>query len=362
MEENTGNKNKNRNWRVATWMATVYALLIIISFYGCGNKSENKSFVETPVKVSVLRISQSTIGEHLSYSGTIQPDNVVQLGFAVPGRVAEVAIQEGQHVTKGQLLASIETTEYKNAFNISNTGLEQAQDNFKRANELHLKGSLTDKDYIAAKIALGQAEANNNMAEKRLSDSYLKAPFTGIITAKIIERGATALPGVPAFTLMKTDFVYAQASISENDISKLSVGSNAAIIIAAIQDTLNGTISIINPQADLQTKTYSIKIKIANSKGRLMPGMISEIKVATGKKTGAITIPPEAIVRDADGLTYVFVVNSHKCAVRKRITAQGLSDSAVIVSSGLQEGESLVVKGQKNIQEGQTVSVKLNHR
>lgn len=357
MEENIVTKIKNRNWIIATWMMAIYALLIIMSFYGCSSKSENITSVESPLKVTVQRISQSNIGEQLSYSGTIQADNIVQLGFAVPGRVAEIAVQEGQHVTKGQLLASIETTEYKNAFTINSAGLEQAQDNFKRANELHLKGSLTDKDYITAKIALSQAQANNNMAEKRLSDSYLKAPFSGIVTAKLIERGASALPSAPAFTLIKTDFVYAQASISETDISKLSIGSTAAVIIAAIQDTLNGTISIINPQADLQSKTYSVKIKIANSKSRLMPGMISEIKIATEKKIGAITIPLEAVVRDADDTTYVFVVNSDNRAVKKRITVGGLSDSAVIVTSGLQDGESIIIKGQKNIQEGQQVSV-----
>lgn len=108
-------------------------------------------------------------GEQLSYSGTIQPDNIVQLSFSVPGRVADVAVEEGQHVTKGQLLASIETPEYKNAFTIARAGLEQAQDNFTRSHELHLKGSLTEKEYIADWIAVTHAQANSNLAERHLS-------------------------------------------------------------------------------------------------------------------------------------------------------------------------------------------------
>lgn len=357
MEENILNKNRHRNWTIATWMMAIYVLLIIVSFCGCSGNSAKDPQTENLLKVAVHQISQSNISQQLSYSGTIQPDNTVQLSFSVPGRVVEVAVQEGQHVTKGQLLASIETSEYKNAFAITNAGLEQAQDNFKRADELHLKGSLTDKDHIAARVALSQAEANNNLAAKRLSDSYLKAPFAGVVTAKLIAHGASALPGVPAFTLMKTDFVYAQAAIAESDISKITVGSNATVIVAAVQDTLNGTLTVINPQADPQSKTYSVKIKIANGNSRLMPGMISEIKVNTGKKTVAITIPPEAVIRDADGITYVFVVNSDQRAVRKRITVGGLSNSAIIVTSGLQEGESIITTGQKNIQEGQQISV-----
>lgn len=323
----------------------------------CGNKKGNDHPAENVLKVSVKAISTSNLSEQLNYSGTIQPDNTVQLGFSVAGRVADVAVQEGQRVSKGQLLATIETTEYQNALTIASAGFEQAQDNFKRSNELHLKGSLTDKDFIAAKLSLTQAEANKNLAEKHLSDSYLKAPFTGIVTAKLAERGASVFPGAPAFTLMKTDFVYAQASVSETDISKFIIGTKATIVVAAANDTLHGKISIINPQGDLQSKTYSVKMRIANNDGHLMPGMISEIKVNTGKITGAITVPGESVVRDADDLTYVFVVNPDKRVIRKRITVGGLSDSAVIVTSGLKGGESVVITGQKYIQEGQQVAI-----
>ena len=336
---------------------SIIVISLSILFAGCGTKADKNPLTENPLKVSVKTIATSQLGEQLSYSGSIQPDNTVQLGFSVPGRVADVPADEGRHVSNGELLASIETTEYENALAIAKAGFEQAEDNFKRSDELHKKGSLTDRDYIAAKLALTQAEANKNLSEKRLSDCYLHAPFTGIVTAKLIERGTSALPGVLVFTLMKTDFVYAQVSVPESDISKLEIGSRANIIVASLNDTLHGSISIINPQADPLSKTYTVKIKVPNTNGKLLPGMICVMTIATGRTLHVVAIPEECVVRDADDLTYVLVVNKEKRAVRKRITVGGLSDSAVIVNSGLSEGDRIVTMGQKYIKEGQQLSV-----
>jgi len=332
-------------------------LITIFSFAtSCSSKEENKSQAENPVKVSVATVDESNMNEQLNYSGTIQAANTVQLGFSVPGRVDQVSAEEGLHVNQGQLLATIETTDYQNQLTIAGAGLDQAADNFKRANELHLKGSLTDRDFITAKVTLTQAEANKNLAVKRLSDSYLRAPFSGIVTAKLIERGTTVQPGAPAFTLMKTDFVYAQLSVPETDIGKLNIGTSATIV-ANSSEAIHGTVSIINPQADAASKTFTVKIRIPNTNGMLLQGMICNIKITTGKKLDAITIPVNAIIRDADDLTYVFVVNAQKKAVLKRIIVGDLAGSALVVTSGLTQGDQIVTAGQKNIKDGQQLTV-----
>ena len=92
----------------------------------------------------------------------------MSLGFSVPGRISRVYVQEGQKVKKGQLLAAIDVTTYKNAFDIANAGLEQANDNFKRLNGLFQKGSLPERDFIAVKVGVAQANANKNLAAKKV--------------------------------------------------------------------------------------------------------------------------------------------------------------------------------------------------
>ena len=339
--------------RLAIPMVAITSLFIS----SCGIRGEEPKLAESPLKIAVKEITRNGQPEALSYSGTITADNSVSIGFSVSGRVQSVNVQEGQHVSAGQLLATVETTEYENSLLVAKASLEQAADNFKRYDELHAKGSLPERDYITAKVTLAQAEANRSSAEKRLTDTRLYAPFAGIISAKSIEKGASAAPGTPAFALLKTDLVYAQASVSESEIGKLTIGKEAAIAIPVLNETLKGSISIINPQGDATTRTFAVKIRLANPAGKLLPGMMADIKIATGKAVDAITIPVDAVVRDADDITYVFVVNAQNRAIRKRIATGGLSANGVIITNGLQDGDRIVVAGQTKIKDGQTVSL-----
>ena len=329
--------------------------LVIVLLAGCSSKEKQKK-TESPIKVAVKEILQEQQEELLTYSGTIEADITVSLGFSVPGRITSVLVREGELVHSGQLLATIETTEYENAVLIANASLEQTADNYNRFNELYSKGSLPQRDYITARSALSQATANKNLSAKHLADTRLYAPFSGIISAKLTEKGAMASPGVPAFTLLKTDQVYARASIAESEINKISVGKDALITIPALNESMKGNISIINPQADNVSKTYLVKIRLNNDRGKLLPGMITEIQINSGKKRDVIVIPANAVVRDADEITYVFVIGKNGKAIRKRIVVSGISsDDDVIIGSGLNMGDKVVIAGQTKLEDGMNV-------
>lgn len=352
--ENLNQAAKLKFSAFALFKSSITFLSIMVLMTGCG---ENKKESEIAIvqKVAVRTLNTSPQAEILSYSGTIEADNTVSLGFSVPGRVTMVNIEEGQRVLKGQLLAVIETQEYQNAYTIANAGAEQAADNFKRLDLLYSKGSLPQRDHINAKIALAQAKANSSIALKRFQDTKIHAPFSGIITAKFIERGASAAPGVPAFTIMKTDQVYARAAINENEIATIKVGIPAKVRIASLDQNFDGKVTIINPSADATTRTFDVKVLINNSKGSLLPGMISDIKIQTGRTNQVITIPASAIVRDADDINYVFTA-SGKQAVRKRISLGNFKGDEVIVSKGLENGDTIIINGQRDLKDGQEIS------
>lgn len=331
-------------------------LFIVILFTACGNKEEKKS-QQTPVKVGILTIQRSNLPEELTYSGTIEPDNTAQIGFAVSGVINNVAVEEGQVVKQGQLLASIDATEYNNALAIASAGLEQAEDMYNRLNELYNKGSLPARDYIDVKTKLAQAKANKSINVKHISDSRLYSPISGIITEKKIEKGSTAAPGIPAFTIIKTDIVYAKISVPESEVGALKHGTEAGVFIRTLNDSITGKITIINPQADAISRTYSVKIQLNNNDGKLLPGMIADVSINTGRSINTITIPATAVVRDADNITYVFIANEQRKAVRKRITAGMLTGkNDIVVLEGLKDGEQVITAGQSTLKDGSVLS------
>lgn len=150
--------------------------ILVLILVSCSEKKETEKEVVIP-KVIVKTINLTEEKESLKYSGTIEADNTVSLGFSVSGRISKVYVQEGQKVNKGQLLATIDQTNYKNAFDIANSGLEQANDNFKRLNSLFQNGSLPERDFIAVKVAVAQANANKNLAAKNLADTKTLFPI-----------------------------------------------------------------------------------------------------------------------------------------------------------------------------------------
>lgn len=319
--------------------------------------TEEKTNPSKAVKVTTYQVQKVSQLQQLVYTANIEADNTTKVGFALPGVVNNVVVQEGQFVKQGQLLASIDATEYENALAIGNASLEQAEDLYARLNELYQKGSLPAKDYMDIKTKLAQARASRSINMKHIADSKLYAPISGIVTEKLIERGSTAGPGMPAFTIIKTDKVYAKITVPESEIGVLQKGMTATVSIATLQDSLKGTISIVNPQADANAKTYAVKILLANPEQRLLPGMLAKVQIETGKPAPVIAIPAKAVVRDEDELTYVYIVNGKNMAVRKRVSVGSLTGrQEAVILDGLASGEKIVVEGQSNLRDGALVS------
>ena len=336
-------------------LAKSFPFICIILLAGCAGQEEKELKAE-PIHVSVQTTQQTNQLQQLTYSGTIEAENTAQVGFSVAGVINNVAVQEGQFVQQGQLLATIDDTEYSNALAIANAALEQAEDLYNRLNELYQKGSLPAKDYIDIKTKLAQAKANKSINAKHIADSRLYASMSGIITGKLIERGSTAAPGIPAFTIVKTDKVYAKIAVPESEVGNLKKSMQAIVYVPTLRDSVTGQVAIINPQADAASKTYSIKILLNNSRQQLLPGMLANILINPGITENAITIPATAVVRDADDITYVYVVNAQNKAIRKRInTGHITGKEEIIVTNGLQVGDKVVIAGQTRLKDGELV-------
>lgn len=328
----------------------------MISLWSCESSKEKK--IETSTfTVAVEKVQGSTGAEVYDYSGTLEADNTVNLPFSVSGRVLNIHVEEGQHVVKGTLLASLEADRYQSAYEIALANYTMASDNFKRNEDLYNRGSLPERDFIVAKSNLAQANANKELAAKDLSDTELRAPFTGIITNKITEVGAITAPGSPAFTLTKTDVMYATAAISESEIAHLSIGDSVTITVPALDKQLLGSVNILNPQADNYSRTFEVKVKLANEDGAILPGMLAQLHINTGEQKQYITVPTNSILKDTDNIAYVFLAQANKTAMKKRITIERATGmNKVIVSQGLKKGDLLIVKGQSKLYDGSAIA------
>lgn len=341
-------------------MKTNKTVLLSFLIVGVGltqscKQKEQKQLKDEPPVVTVITIKGSDTEQSVSYSGSIVPNNTTTVSFAVPGTINSVGVNEGQRVNKGQFLASIDATEYEAALQIANASLEQSLDAFRRFDELFKKGSFPEKDYNDIKTKVAQAQANKKINGKRIADSRLNSPTNGIITVKTAELGGMAAPGVPAFTIVKTDIVYAQFSVPESEIGNFKQGMQVDVNIPTLKRTFTGKITIINPVADEISKAFTLKVQLDNPASVLMPGMITEVFANVPIKIKQVRVPLTAIVNDVDKIPHVYAVDKNNNAKLTRVTIGKIVGDEVIITNGLDENQTIILAGQNNVKDGKKV-------
>ena len=172
--------------------------IIIISIVACGNK--NKAKTETIYNVRVVHPQDNNSLNTKDYIGIIQGDKNSKLSFQVPGQLKSINVVEGQYVSKGALLATLDATNLKNQVNAAKATLDQALDAFNRLKILYDNGSLPEIKYVEVKTKLSQAQSAYGIAKRNLNNSSLYAPFSGIIGHKAVQVGENVIPSQEVFT------------------------------------------------------------------------------------------------------------------------------------------------------------------
>ncbi|MBU0971701.1 MAG: efflux RND transporter periplasmic adaptor subunit [Proteobacteria bacterium] len=343
------------------WTGWIAAMVIVCIMGGCKPEKTAQALTmlskQTPVVAKpVTRVATNQV---ISVSGTLTADKTAPLSFLVPGKVRKVYVDEGDHVRSGTVLAMVEANDYQNNLDIAEAALHRTHDAYDRYEPLYRQGAFAEKNFIELKTGLAQAVATCNIARKALADTKLVAPIPGIVGVKGIEIGQMVSPQVLAFTIVKTDMIYARVSVPESEIGQVSMGQTADVMIPALDGhRFTGKVSMIGAVADAPTRTYAVKIELANPKFLLRPGMIVQAGILTNTAMNMLTVPGNAIVRDANNLTYVFVADAPTgLAQLRRVVPGATYQSEIQIKSGLKPHDCVIVSGQHKLTDGTPISM-----
>jgi membrane fusion protein (multidrug efflux system) len=379
-------------------------LLALLPLAGCGRKAQVAADQPVPVRVRVPNRVRQPVS--VAVSGTVEANVSAQGAFQIAGRVAKVFAEEGQAVSKGQVLAELDTTDYSNAYDAAQgqadaaravddkaqqgprsqelaqarIDYEQWQDQYTRMKFLYDHKSLPANDfkkieagYQAAQqryemarqgtrvedkeAATGQfhaAAAQEHEAQKRLGDTRLRAPISGYVGMRHIDVGDTVGAGMPVISVLDLNPVKVRVAIPESEIGNVREGARATVTIPSLDGRqFEGRVETVGVAADLASRTYSAKIAVPNPERLLRAGMVSETRVFSSAMIDAITVPGSAIVHDPQGVALVYVYSPERQRVyAKRVDVGEPIGSEVEILSGLTGDEQVVVAGQQNVREG----------
>ena len=228
-------------------MITGFCLLLT----GCTEKA--RKMEKKNIKVETISVGNTNLGGMKDYVGTIEEKMGSTLSFEIAGNITSIRVDEGDRVSKGQLLATINPTTVKEAHRATLTTLKQAEDAYRRFLPLHQSGTISDMKWVEIESKLEQAKAAESIARQQLSHSTLTAPFSGVIAAKNVDMGTYVLPGQPVLKLANVAQVNAKVSVPEAEISHLHVGDKVKLTVAA----LSGAVSMEPSQKKASMPTLS---------------------------------------------------------------------------------------------------------
>lgn len=333
----------------------IMAMLLPLLFAGCGTREEKQPVSSLPIKVKIQKVIPVAPEHTDGYSGTVEEDNTTSLSFAVAGTVKTMNVSLGQHVAAGQLIATLDRTSMQSAYDAAQASFKQAEDAYRRMQELHAKGSLPEIKWVEVQSKLQQARSVAEMAEKNLDDCSLYAPYGGVISRKDVEVGQNVLPGVSVVGLVSVKQLKVKISVPETEIADIALNREAVITVPALNNSrFIGKVVEKGIVANPLSRSYDVKIRVTDTDGRLLPGMVTRVALSSSNNRAIIVIPAHIVQLDEQNRSFVWM-NQDGIARKRVVSIGGYTSAGIWISSGLKEGEEIITEGRQKVCEGTQV-------
>jgi membrane fusion protein, multidrug efflux system len=334
------------------WLCAICLLAILA---GCTRQTGGPSGGPPPVRVIALQAQIQPVTEKLSLSADLVPNERVEIKAEADGVVEKIYFDEGQRVSKGDLLVLLDESKFAASVSEANANLKLSQANYARATQLFEDKLISHQEYDQTASNYAVHLASLELKQRQLRDARIFAPFSGITAARQVSPGQVITRNTSLLWLVDLDTVKIEVKVPERYLRQVRIGQQLEFTVAAYPDELfRGEVYFISPQIDEATRTALVKARINNPAGSLRGGMFASLSLAIQLREAAIVIPEPALMSNGDNFS-VFVIDE-KGAAQLRPVEVGyrLAGKAEIVK-GLKAGETVVVEGIQKLRPGAPV-------
>jgi membrane fusion protein (multidrug efflux system) len=352
---------KKRN-RVMITISLVIVLAVII-FYpkikpllkSSGNEPVRGGQMGRPggqqlLNVSGFVITPTQLSEHINSSGTILPDEEVDLSFETSGKIVGINFSEGTRVKKGELLAKMNDRPLQAELLKLEAQKKLSQEKEFRERSLLDKDAISRESYDQVATDLQTLEADILLVQARIAETELRAPFDGIIGLRMLSEGSYATPSTKIVRLVKVKPLKIEFSIPERYAGEIKPGFPIEFKVDGRTETFKASVYAVDPKIDIKTRTIVVRALYPNTNEELKPGRFTSISMQLSKINNAIAIPTEALIPEMEG-EKVFVYQAGKAASVK-VTTGLRTASSIQILSGLKFGDTLLTTGILQLRQG----------
>lgn len=340
-------------------MKNIFLKLLPLSLavVACGGNNATQNTTQAPAKkqdvlVEVQSAAYREVPQVSSYSSTVQAYAVNNIMPQQGGRIRKINVEVGDYVGKGQILAEMDRLQLDQlALQVQNDEIEYA-----RLKSLYEEGGVSQSDFETAELGYKLRKSNYQNLEE---NTILRSPLSGYVTARNFDVGDMFAMTAPLFTVQQVTPVKLLVGISESEYTVVKKGDKVEITVDALPGrSFEGKVNRLYPTIDPMTHTFSAEILVQNSDRVLRPGMYAKVSVTFGNNQ-RIVIPDQAVVKlSGTGQKYVFVVNEDRTVQMTPVTLGRHMEAEYEVVEGLNEGQTIVVKGHASLKTGDKVEIK----
>lgn len=375
--------------RIARSPALLGLVLVAWGCGGPGNPAATDSAAggDSALVVRAEKVASREWVVSVPVSGNLRSQSQVEVRAEVGGRLLAAHAEEGDAVSKGQLLAELDPVNYRLAheeasasLEVAGAGLAQAEVTVEharrekiRADNLLRTGGITEKDHVAAETGVKEAEAQLRMAEaksrqaraalsiaeKALEDCRVPAPAGGRVQKKFYDQGSLLTAGSPLYVLVDNARLELECPVPSYRLAEIRSGQHAEFTTPTWGDRrFSGAVHSINPMVAADNRSISVIVRISNPRGELRSGMYAQGEIQVARQPAALVISRSALITEAQesGSGSVYVVEGGK-ASRRQVVLGGLQRDRVWIREGLREGQLVVSEIGPALQDGTAVQL-----
>lgn len=316
-----------------------------------GSQRGGKKILNVNAKI----IKPQLLKDEIQISGSLLPDEEVDLSFETSGKIVEINFEEGSFVKKGQLLAKVNDRPLQAQLQRLVSQLKLAEDRVFRQNALLERDAVSKEAYEQVKTELATLNADIDLIESNIAQTELRAPFDGVIGLRQVSVGTFASPSTIVAKLTKISPLKVEFAVPERYASDVKVGAGLDFMLEGKLNTFHATVYARESKIDPTTHTLTIRALYPNTNGTVLPGRYASIKLNKDEIKDALAVPSEAIVPEM-GKDKIFLYKSGK-AQPIEITTGIRTEAEVQVLQGLNVGDTIIVSGTLQLRTGLPVTL-----
>ena len=334
----------------------ILPIMLAALLSACGAEEEIKEEEKYAVPVETATVIQGDVSSFYSTTATLEAPEEAKVVTRVAGLIQSISVEEGDRVTKGQLLAVIDSKRQKFDLDRSQAEVEIIEQELNRLKKISNKEFFSADSMAKLEYNLQAAIAKRDLAALYVQESMIRSPIDGVIATRFVKSGNMAKEFDELFYIVNQDELYGIVHLPEQQLQHLRLGQDAQIFANKhTKDTTHATVLRISPIVDAQSGTFKVTLSVPNQKATLKAGMFTRVELRYDTHNDVITVPYNALVNQ-DNEFALYVIDGSN-ANRRTVTLGYREADTVEVVAGIEPGEQIVIRGHQNLKDQSLVEV-----